>query len=170
MGEHQSGSKQPDGGAHLVPPGWKLVPKQLTPEMRRAAKLAMHKYVESLPDEAKARMPIKNGRLHIPTNLKFDLRYQATIAASPECPCVKNSPKEPDLPPLREPTESASHVLAVSCLGVMTTIILLLALLGAKQVSKTAVSSAPTATGPKQADRTYPPLPSPTELGPSISD
>ena len=71
----------------VIPPGWKLVPKQLTPEMRHAAKRAMKKYIEGMPTEARDRMPrTESGGVRVPTNLKFDLRYEAAIAAAPEPP------------------------------------------------------------------------------------
>lgn len=69
-----------------IPPGWKLVPKTLTPEMRAAAKRAMTEYIKKLSPEVRARMPQykDGGGVIVPTNLKFDLRYAAAVAAAPE--------------------------------------------------------------------------------------
>lgn len=69
-----------------VPAGWKLVPKQLTPEMRVAAKRAMTEHIKKLPPEVRAQMPQykDNGGIRLATNLKFDLRYEAAVAAAPE--------------------------------------------------------------------------------------
>ena len=69
-----------------IPIGWKLVPKQLTPEMRMAAKRAMKDYIDKMPEEARARMPRDKWGIVISTNLKFDLRYQAAINAAPNPP------------------------------------------------------------------------------------
>jgi hypothetical protein len=68
-----------------IPPGCRVVPKYLTPEMRHAAKRAMKEYIDKMPPETRARMPRRsNGEILIPTNLKYDLRYMAAIKAAPE--------------------------------------------------------------------------------------
>jgi hypothetical protein len=73
-----------------IPDGWKLMPKQLTPEMRQAAKQALKNYIDKMPEEARSRMPITEwGGIRIPTNLKYDLRYQAAIKAAPELPAKR---------------------------------------------------------------------------------
>jgi hypothetical protein len=76
-----------------APIGWKLVPKNLTPEMRVASKLAVRVYLDSIPDSERAKMPVKStGETKVSTNLKHEVRYQAAIAHAPAPPA--GQPKE----------------------------------------------------------------------------
>src|SRR5690242_10880728 len=97
-----------------VPPGWKLVPKQLTNEMRVAAKRALKDYIESLSPDARARMPHDERGIRVPVNLKFDLRYIAAIEAAPEPPpMVGDYEADYSTPDLDQPT-GAEELLARS--------------------------------------------------------
>lgn len=65
---------------------WKLVPVDPTPEMHSAYNRAIHNYIESLPDDAKAAAKGRPHGYRVKAKIKFRARYAAMLAAAPASP------------------------------------------------------------------------------------
>lgn len=69
-----------------VPPGWKLVPIEPTPEMLDGCKRALKRYLDAMPeDERFVRFGRKGPHGHrVDPDIKATIRYRAMLDAAPQ--------------------------------------------------------------------------------------
>ena len=70
--------------AAMVPPGWKLVPVEMTTQMHKACKKALYEHLLER-DGFRPKSDRKKQPGRIDGRTKQDLRWRATLEAAPPC-------------------------------------------------------------------------------------